>query len=411
MSATRPSHLARELARRGHQVTVLTIDWRASEAMKAQLGAPPSRAEAPGEPEVIAIDPRAWFPDFRPERLPLSTEPPPPASSLRRRLVTLRRTLRWGPFESWAREGLRALIAHHHRRPIDVLWAIHGDDSSHEIAYRFSRRTKVPWVADYKDPWDLFHRVPLVWVQRLTTARRLRTAAALTETCAAQGDVDAALFRRPVHVLWSGYDADLMAQAPPVPLSACFTLAYVGNMGPQHDVGALVRLLEAWQALPDRPGELELHVFSNSESGLRKRLRDKGIDGLLKVHAFVPRAQAYGVMKGADALLLLPSNQIASRGGLIGVKELEYLASGTPVLSLGRVFHELDEVARGCPQLVQALSAGEGAAFLREETEARRDGKASPRRAAENRPSVRKHAWPEKAADLERILDRVIAAK
>jgi len=49
VSGTRPSHLARELTRRGHRVTVLTVDWSSPEAPRA--------APSPDDPEVIAIDP------------------------------------------------------------------------------------------------------------------------------------------------------------------------------------------------------------------------------------------------------------------------------------------------------------------------------------------------------------------
>ena len=55
-------------------------------------------------------------------------------------------------------------------------------------------------------------------------------------------------------------------------------------------------------------------------------------------------AAAFGLMKGANMLLLMPSRH-ASTGILVGVKELEYLASGTPVLSLGRVLDEIREAA------------------------------------------------------------------
>jgi glycosyltransferase involved in cell wall biosynthesis len=409
VSATRPSYLARELARRGHRVTVLTIDWRAP-------GVPPeATSTTPGNPEVIAIDPRAWFPGFRPDRLPLSSEPPPPAFPLRRRLGTLRRTLDFGPFESWGRAALRALIDHHAHRPVDVVFAIHGEGTSHEIAYRFSRHAKVPWVADFKDPWDLFHRGALRWVQWFATARRLRSAAVLTETCAAQGASDSARFGLPAHVLWSGYDADAMAKVERERLSPRFTLAYVGNLGALHDSDSITRLFDAWEKAARAAGgaklDLELHVFSNDTGRLLEMLKAAGAARYLTMHGFVPRERAYGIMKGADALLLLPATHFPPSGGSIGVKELEYLASGTPVLSLGQLLPELEEVARGCPQLLQAASPDEGAAFLRAEAEALRDGQASPRRAAVNRPSVHRHAWPEKAADLERILERVIAAR
>jgi glycosyltransferase involved in cell wall biosynthesis len=413
VSATRPSYFAELLSRRGHRVTVVTVDWQ-------QPSDPAKRPPEPGAPEVLAIDPRAWFPGFDPARRPLSTEPTGPEVPILRRFETLRRTLRWGPFPSWARAGLAALLARHRRYAVDVVWAIHGDDSSHEIAYRFGRCTGVPWVADFKDPWDLYHRPGLpVLVQRLATERRLRKASALTETCKAQADSDAVRFRLPAHVIWSGYDTDLMAAAAPERISPRFTLAYTGGFSAQHDIGAIARLLEAWRALPEPPAELELHLFNDDASPLRRRLEARGVAGYLREHAFVPRGRAYAVMKGADALLLLPSTNLAADGKasgkpvLIGVKELEYLASGTPVLSLGRLLPELNEVARGCPQLMEAESAAEGVAFLRDEAMALRgaSGASSSRRAAVNLPSVRRHGWPAKVADLERVLEAVAAGR
>ena len=143
VSGTRPFNLARELARLGHAVTVVTVDWSTQE-----------NPLAPCEGvDVVAIDPRPWFPGFSPATPPFTTEPPFVGPAALRKARTLQRTLRFGPYASWARAALRGLLARHHRSPVDVVWAIHGDDSTHEIAYRFSRETGVPWVADFEFPW------------------------------------------------------------------------------------------------------------------------------------------------------------------------------------------------------------------------------------------------------------------
>ncbi len=394
VSGTRPGNLGRELARLGHAITVLTVDW--------------STPESPHVPtegvHVIAVDPRAWFPAFDPVTPPLTTEPPVAGPAALRKARTLQRTVRWGPYESWARAALRALSAHHRSSPIDVVWAIHGEDSSHEIAYRFSRATGVPWVADFKDPWDLFHKRYIVWLQELVTRRRLRTASALTETCKAQSDSDAARFHLPSHVLWTGYEAGVMERAVPERLSEkAFVLAYVGNLASQHDVDAVARLFVAWEALPSRPAELELHLFCNDASPLKRRLEARGVLHVLREHGFVPRERAYGIMKGASALLLLPATFHVPSGGSIGVKELEYLASGTPILSLGKLLPELDPVARGCPQLVEAASTEDAVAWMAAEAAA--PGRS---RAEVNRPSVAEHAWPAKGKALAAILEGVV---
>ena len=394
VSGTRPGNLARQLADLGHAVTVATVDWSTRENPL-----PPSEGV-----HVLAIDPRPWFPGFSPATPPFTTEPPFTGPAVLRQARTLRRTLRWGPFESWARVALRELLARHRRSPIDVVWAIHGDDSCHEIAYRFHRETGVPWVADFKDPWDLFHKRAVLWLQELMTRRRLRTASALTETCKAQSDADAARFHLPAHVLWTGYEADVMERAAPERLSdEAFVIAYVGNLAQLHDIDAVARLFAAWEALPSRPARVELHAFCNDASGLRKSLAARGMLHYLHEHRFVPREQAYGIMKGAGALLLLPATHHHPSGGSIGVKELEYLASGAPVLSLGKLLPELDPVARGCPQLVEAESAEAAATWMLAEAAA--PGRS---RVEANRPSVALHSWPAKGKALAAVLEGAV---
>ncbi len=391
VSGTRPSNLARELARLGHAVTVVTVDWSTRESPS-----PPSDGI-----QVLAIDPRPWFHGFSPATPPFTTEPPFAGPAALRKVRTLARTLRWGPYASWARAALRGLLARHQSTPVDVVWAIHGDDSSHEIAYRFSRETGVPWVADFKDPWDLFHKRAVVWLQELVTRRRLRTASALTETCQAQGDSDSARFHLPAHVLWTGYEADVMERAVPERLSEkAFVLAYMGNLAAQHDVDAVARMLAAWEAFPERPAPIELHAFCNDTTPLKRRLEARGVAHCLHEHRFVPRERAYGIMKGADALLLVPATFHVPSGGSIGVKELEYLASGTPVLSIGKLLPELDPVARGCPQLVETESDDAAAAWML--AEAANPGRS---RATVNLPSVALHSWPAKGKALAAILE------
>ncbi|MFO0755027.1 MAG: glycosyltransferase [Byssovorax sp.] len=409
MSGTRPSHLAKELIALGHRVTVVTVDWSSPDNPRVDAG----------EAHVLAVDPRGWFPGFDADRAPLKSEAEPTGPALLRKVRTLRRTLRWGPYERWARAALAALEALHERDPLDVLWAIHGDDSAHEIAYRFSRAHKVPWVADFKDPWDLFHhQAPAVrWLQEQVTRRRLGTAKALTETCKAQADADGARFGLPAHVLYTGYDADVMERAVPERARAgdksegeprprsVFVLGYIGNLSHQHDIDAIARLLQGYAQRKDAPLALELHSYCNDVRALSGMLDKRGVLGMLHVHALVPRERAYGLMKGADALLLLPATHFAPSGGSIGVKELEYLASGAPVLSIGKLLPELGEVARGCPQLIEAADDRAALDWLWEEAKTLATGAPSPTRAEVNRPAVRRHAWPEKGRDLGRILE------
>ncbi len=387
VAGTRAYYMAQELVRIGHVVTVLTVDWRIrrDETLGRELA------------HVVRIDPRGWNPGFSPTAPPFDTEPRDKVSPLRRKLRTLRRTVGWGPYESWAQAAFAALRRHHRARPIDVTWAIHGDDSSHVIAHRFWRSEGVPWVADFKDPWHLFHSRAARRVQRWVTARRLSTAFALTETSAAQGQEDTE-FGRPWFLVWSGYDVQMMELAQPEECSSSFALVHVGHMSGQHDVASVAKLLRDFRNQSPGDANLELCFYGHGFAAPVAAARAEGVDSMVSVRGFLPRERAFGVMKGANALLLLPAKPS------LGVKELEYMASGSPVLCLGRLADELQPIASRLPQVVQAETMEHAVGFLRDEYLMFKAGRASSRRGSVNDRAVAEQGWAAQAIRLERVL-------
>jgi glycosyltransferase involved in cell wall biosynthesis len=396
---TRASMMARELVRLGHEVTVVTVDWRPNG----------DAAPEPELPRVIRIDPRRWHPAFRVDRPPFTTEPPQAGAGARRAFRVLRRIVAWGPFENWARAALDALVAQHARRPIDVVWAIHGDDSSHEVAFRFHRRTGVPWVADFKDPWNMFHPRASWELQWLATWRRLRTASSITEAAHIQAERDAR-FGRPTHVVWSGYDADLMADTPSRAPGSGFCLVYAGHVAPkQHDEDAIARMLRRWRDTRGAEAPIQLHFFGMDEAPLLLRALDaRGVRDLVRFHPFVDRREVFALLKGAHALVMLATRWSPS-GGSVGMKELEYFAAGTPVICLGRMLDEIRGVAG--PQVVEALDEDVAVRCLGEEFDAFRSGASSPRRAEINAPAVLAHSWRTCALALSRTLESAARAR
>ncbi|MFC1641292.1 hypothetical protein ACFL5O_01195 [Myxococcota bacterium] len=391
---TRGSQMALGLSNLGLRVTVITADWRPSDVER------PRSVEERGV-TVVRVDPREWYPTFNPTEHPFSLSPPSTVTVVRR-LRSARGMLGWGPWRAWARRALRELLAVHARSPINVVWAI-DDDGPHQVAASFHRRARVPWVADFKDPWDGPKQNMLWPVWWFVTWRRLQTCSALTETCRAQGELDAR-FGRPWHVVWSGYDPEAMRQAKPVRVSSRFTLGYFGNVIPAyHDLPHAARMLRACMCNSDGAPEAELHVFGYSASTWREALAREKVVGLLHEHGFVPRDEAFSRMKGADVLLMLPVTK-AANSGVLGVKELEYLASGTPVLCVGRLLPELRNAIGQSRQLVEAEDEGQAVRFLREEYLAFSSGASSPRRGPVNAPSVAACSWPAQARRLADIL-------
>ncbi|MGA2448257.1 MAG: hypothetical protein ABTD50_06260 [Polyangiaceae bacterium] len=398
---TRAGEMGPALVALGFRVTVVTVDWRPSGE-----NSPPDVVER--GVHVVRVDPREWLATFDPTRAPCSTEPESPIAVFRR-LRTLRHILGWGAYATWARRALAELVAVHARQAVDVVWAIHGDDSCHEVAMRFSRTTGVPWVADFKDPWNGGRIGPVMWGLRWTkTRRRLKTSAALTETCRGQGELDAQ-FGKPWHEVWSGYDEVAMVRVPTVRVSERFTIGYFGTVNERHcDFPLAARSLGVWAAGMSDPSEAELHVFGYCGDIWREALARTGAGQWPHVHEMIPREEAFSRMKGVDVLLLLPAN-MGRWGAVIGVKELEYLASGTPVLCVGRMAPEFRSLFGGLPQLVEAEDETAVAAFLKDEHSRFQAGLPSLRRGEVNSSVVARHAWSAQAQCLADVLIGVVA--
>lgn len=404
VSAKRPSRMARELAAIGFDVTVLTVDWRPERPPRPRsLAETVDAALAQPAPRAVAIDGRLSDPDFDPERVPRTTEPPPSRNPVARRAKTLRDMFGWGSYPRWAKRAHAAARRVHRARPVDVVWAIHGDNSCHEVAHRLRRDEGIPWVADFKDPWSVYFPPYAHPVQRWATDYRLRTAEALTETCAAQAAEDARTFGRPTEVVYSGYEAAAMAAAVPKHPGGGFAAAYMGTIGKNlHDTSAIPGLFDALlrRGTLERAG-VQLHHYARTTGELRGLLAGIVPEATVVDHGWLDEDRAFGVMKGADLLLLLAGR--VGAGKLVGVKELEYFASGTPVLHVGAPLDEMAPIVRACPQVHVARTVDEAVRAFERVI-------ASGGRGPVNPSALAEFTWAAQAKRLARVLEQAARA-
>lgn len=393
VSHKRPRYMGRDLARLGHEVSVVTVDWRSPDPVS--IGTPVTavrNARIEEGVRVIRIDPRSWYPGFCASSTWQSTEGSAPRLVLLRKIQTAFRAIVWGPSPSWGRAALRALLDLHAASPIHVSWAIHGDATSHEVAHRLCAARGVPWVADFKDPWDGISSGLARGSRLLGTRRRLRSASAITETCEAQGRLDASRFGLPVATIYSGYDDALMASAAPVRSSDDFTLCYLGHLSRQHHAEKIPALFSALAEMdPGLARRARLYAYTSDEN---RALSNCGLGSQLAVHSLLDQEGAFSRMKGADVLLLLPSPSPLH----VGVKEIEYLASGSPVLVLGQM---LPELARLLPRDGPVCQAGDDQTAARFVSACARGEVA---RGPVNPGYLADFHWPSQGARLETVL-------
>jgi glycosyltransferase involved in cell wall biosynthesis len=231
--------------------------------------------------------------------------------------------------------------------------------TAHLVARRLAGVARVPWVADFRDPWaermprgTFKARVAPRWERRV-----VQDAAALTFVSESWARRHSERWDRPVEVVFNGHD---LASAPDSSVRRG-TVAFLGTYYPgAQDLRA------AWGAIAADPA-LRLQIIGELTPELDDELRSCGIASGVEATGFVPNAEATRRIAAADVLLVGgPSDHRTSFGGQIPAKVFEYLATDRPIVCICDPASDVAALLRGRPgcQLVGVGDVDGAAAAL-----------------------------------------------
>lgn len=242
------------------------------------------------------------------------------------------------------------------RHPIEAMVSSSPWETAHLVAARLRELYRVPWVADFRDPWtqaswNPVHPGPLgtvnEWLERLTLRRA--DAVVVTSQTTAQllaGRTAGATRAGKIRLIYNGYDESDFAGVAPRQFDR-FTIVYAGRAvmpgrGPEALLAGVRRLVERRRELD---GRLQI-VFIGARSVEAERLvAGFGLTSTTQFTGYLPHQACLAQVAGADLLYL---NTIPE---CIPGKFTEYLRAGRPILA---VMDPACEVAR----LTEELGAG-----------------------------------------------------
>lgn len=258
----------------------------------------------------------------------------------------------WLPRAAWT-----CARAVHEQRPEAILTS-GPPHQIHWLGYWLTKRYGLPWLADFRDPWnpdcraERGHGLASRQIAAQEALMMRAASAVIANAPGASRTIRDAYppFRSKVVTLPNGYDRETFdgltgstpARAPGSPSRLVHAGAIYHGRDPRP-------VLDALKALSiDTPDVDRLHLEANflgppPESGLDLvgEAHARGIDGLVTVAGQVPYARALQEMVAADILLLMDSP-----GRTVGVpaKLYEYIGAGRPVLALGERGGDLEWV-------------------------------------------------------------------
>ena len=257
---------------------------------------------------------------------------------------------------AWARRSVQPLLRLIRKEGIDVIYSTFSPASNHVLALELKRRTRLPWIAEFRDLWTDDCRY------RESSARRRAAHRRLEQETLETANVVIGVGERQTQILaghvptqrdkfitiTNGFDPADFPQRPPGRRGRPeeFVLAYVGRFDLTRTVpavfGGLRRFADGLGA------DLERCVFRIVGHATQIALDQVAETGVpCEFSGEVPHAEAIDAMRSADALLL------TAPGGTNGetvicAKVFEYLAARRPIVLVGPPDGECERIVRSC---------------------------------------------------------------
>jgi glycosyltransferase involved in cell wall biosynthesis len=214
--------------------------------------------------------------------------------------------------------------------------------SMHLIGRELKRKTGLPWIADFRDPWsqwEFLDTLPMTSFirkkhQQLEQTVLKEANAVLTISPTFQWDLEK-LAHRKINLLTNGYDpADIPAGFSPKEKEAGkLHLVYSGIIDAIRNPIPLMEALKA--EFEDGDEEVKwTFVGKVSEQVQAYVKKDAWLSARIHFAGYVSHGEVFGFYAKADVLVLILTDTKNAQGNIPG-KLFEYLATGVPVLALG----------------------------------------------------------------------------
>jgi hypothetical protein len=298
----------------------------------------------PGSDSLSGVDPTIPWPG--PAHADSTIRLLPSSASTRRTVDALAKwrllsLVQPDPFRFWAMEAAHAIDTQGLSAQHDVLLSFGQPMSDHLAAWAVKRRTGIPWVAHFSDPWKrnafrtghVLSRLmdPSYEKKVLRDADHLIFTSEESRALVLDGYPGGYLAK--ASVLPHAYDPDLYGTAAPA-RDGKRRLVHVGNFYGHRTPDPFLKGVAHLAAHRPRALDgLELHFYGHVEDEVRARaLRYDLGAATLQFHGSVPYLESLRKMKEADGLLLVDAD--ADQSPFLPSKLVDYLGAARPIFGV-----------------------------------------------------------------------------
>jgi len=234
--------------------------------------------------------------------------------------------------KNWNKAALRCAIAELRSNDYDVIISTGPPHSTHLVGKALAQRTKVAWVADFRDPWTKIHYLQNTKPMYLSRAihsflERMIVSTADLTLSVSQSIVNE-LPAGNKAVLYNGYNQKDFEGITYLQTHV-FRIRYIGQITTGQDLSPFIQLLVS--SFANAKIELEF-IGTKLPNDVAKQIPHLP----LKIHttSLLSHQEALTRMVNSEMLLLI-INDAKFNMGIITTKLFEYIGSKTPILCIG----------------------------------------------------------------------------
>lgn len=241
----------------------------------------------------------------------------------------------------WINPSIKFLVKYLKQHPVDAIVSTGPPHSMHMIALGVKKRTGLPWLADFRDPWtniDFYHELMLSsWADRKHHKQEMSVLKKADEVVVISNSMKTdflKLLKRDYSVITNGYDQDDIAGVD-VKIDERFSVAHIGTMVKTRNPLLLWEVLSE-EVLKDTDfaNDLEIKLVGSVDYSVTESIEAAGLGNYVNKISYVPHNEVVKIQQQSQVLLLLINDTPNAKVILPG-KFFEYMAARRPILCIG----------------------------------------------------------------------------
>ncbi len=251
----------------------------------------------------------------------------------------------------WIKPSVKYLNRWLKENKVDALISTGPPHSMHLIAEALHKKTGIPWIADFRDPWVNIDFAGDLKMSPRARNLNIKLEKRVLDSCnrvVVVGDFMAEEFssktKTPVSVITNGYDpADFDVEIPDsLKNTSFFSIVHTGSLNDRRNHPAFWRALaELKQENQDFAHALKIRLIGKNDASVRQSIQENGLLEITEFIDYLPHDQVIAYQKTASVLYLSINNYGLSTSGFFSPKAtltgklFEYLAAQRPILMQG----------------------------------------------------------------------------